>query len=95
MDGQKIGIVGLSRGKGFVRVFDAHPEVEVTALCDVDESKLAETGKAFGLGDESLFADYDEFLNADMDAVMIATPIPYHTEQSIKALESGRHVLSW
>ena len=38
---QRIGIVGLSRGKGFVRVFDAHPEVEVTALCDTNENRLA------------------------------------------------------
>jgi len=89
----KVGIVGLSRGKGFVNVFSAHPDAEVTGLCDIDEKRLAETGEAFGLSDACLYSAFDEFLNADMDIVMIATPIPFHTEQTIKSVESGRHVL--
>ena len=89
----KIGIVGLSRGKGFVRVFGAHPDVEVTALCDLDEMKLAELGEAFELDDNRLYTSFDDFVNADMDIVMIATPIPFHTEQSVRSVESGKHVL--
>ena len=30
----KVGIVGLSRGRGFVNVFSAHPRVEVAAVCE-------------------------------------------------------------
>lgn len=89
----KVGIVGLSRGKGFVNVFSAHPEVEVTALCDINEKPLAALGKAFSLPDSRLYTDFDLFLGAPLDAVMIATPIPCHTEQTVKALESGKHVL--
>jgi len=89
----KIGIVGLSRGKGFVNVFSKHPEVEVAALCDINQTKLAETGKVFNLPDNSLYLKYDDFVNAPLDVVMIATPIPCHTEQTVKALESGKHVL--
>ena len=88
-----VGIVGLSRGRGFVNVFSAHPRVEVTALCDVDEEKLSQTGGAFNLSDSRLFTDFDHFLNAPMDIVMIATPIPFHAEQTIRSVESGRHVL--
>lgn len=93
MNKLNVGIVGLSRGRGFVRVFKAHPEVSVTALCDIDEKRLTETGEAFGLPEKSLFTDFDEFLNSPIDIVMIATPIPSHAEQTIKSLESGRHVL--
>ena len=89
----KVGIVGLSRGRGFVSVFSGHPGIEVTALCDVDEDRLAQTGEAFGLGDQALFTDFDAFVDSGMDIVMIATPIGFHAEQAIKSVESGKHVL--
>lgn len=89
----KVGIVGVSRGQRFVSSFAAHPEMTVTALCDVGSNLLAEVGAAFELPDSQLFQAHDAFLGADMDIVMIATPIPLHTEQTIGALESGRHVL--
>ena len=93
MNEWKVGIVGLSRGKGFVRVLDAHPSVTVTALCDVNDTRLAEVGEAFGLGDDALHTRFDDFLAADMDVVIVATPIAFHAEQTIAAIQSGRHVL--
>ncbi|HNS32670.1 MAG TPA: Gfo/Idh/MocA family oxidoreductase, partial [bacterium] len=89
----KIGIVGLSRGKGFVNVFSSHPEVEVTALCDIDEKKLEEVGNVFKLPDSARFSKFNDFVNADTDMVMVATPIPLHTEHTVKSLEAGKHVL--
>ena len=88
-----VGIVGLSRGRGFVNVFSAHPRVEVTAVCDVDEEKLSQTGQAFNLPESRQFTSFDDFLDAPMDIVMIATPIRFHAEQTIRSVESGRHVL--
>jgi len=77
-----------------VRVFGAHPEVEVTTLCDIDEKTLQKTGEAFGIKkDNRLFTDYDEFIEQAFDIVVISTPIPFHTEHTIKALENGKHVL--
>ncbi len=89
----KIGIAGLSRGRGFVSLFSAHPEVKVSAICDIDRKKLEDVGNAFGLPDRSRFTDFEDFLNADTDIVMIATPIPFHAEQSVKSLLAGKHVL--
>jgi predicted dehydrogenase len=89
----KVGIVGLSRGRGFVRVFGAHPEIEVAALCDIDPQRLAQTGEAFNLKDRAMFTAFDDFVAVDLDIVMIATPIRFHAEQTVKALEAGRHVL--
>jgi len=89
----RVGLVGCSRGKSIVRVFAAHPRVEVTALCDLDEKQLGETGQAFRLSDKALFTQYENFLGADVDAVIIATPIAYHADQTLQALEAGKHVL--
>lgn len=88
-----IGIVGLRRGRGFVSLFAAHPQLNVTALCDLNTDTLADLGQAFGLPDKALHTDYDQFLNAPMDIVMIATPIRFHAEQTIKALQAGKHVM--
>lgn len=89
----KVGIAGLSRGRAFVNVFSAHPEIVVTAICDIDEKKLSEVGDAFNLPDKARFTNFDDFVNADTDIVVIATPIPLHAEQTIKSLEAGKHVL--
>jgi predicted dehydrogenase len=89
----RVGVAGVSRGRSLTRVFGAHSRVEVTALCDIDTAKLADIGKAFNLSDHQLYTDYDAFLAAPMDIVVIATPIALHAEHTIKALQSGRHVL--
>ncbi|MEN6346821.1 MAG: Gfo/Idh/MocA family oxidoreductase [Armatimonadia bacterium] len=88
-----IGIAGLRRGRGFVSLFAAHPQLNVTALCDLSTDTLSDLGKAFSLPDSALYTDYDQFLSAPMDIVMIATPIRFHAEQTIKALQSGKHVM--
>lgn len=89
----KIGIVGLGLRKVFLRLLAVQPEVEITALCDLNQEVLSETGKAFNLTDDKLFVKYDDFINAPLDAVIVATPIPCHTDHTVKALESGKHVL--
>lgn len=89
----KVGLVGIGRGTAYGRVFTSNPKTEVTALCDINEASLEENGKAFKLQDNQLFNNYDDFINADFDIAVIGTPIPYHTEQVIKAIESNKHVL--
>jgi predicted dehydrogenase len=88
-----VGIVGLRRGRGFVNVFGAHPNVNVTALCDINEQSLSDLGEAFDLPDSALFTDFDEFVNADTDIVMVATPIRFHAPHTIASLEAAKDVL--
>ncbi len=87
------GFVGLHRGGGLMRSLAGHPRVEVAALCDIDEDTLADTGAAFSLPDGKLFTRFEDFVNAPLDIVVVATPIEYHAEHSIAAMESGKHVL--
>ena len=89
----KAGIVGLSRGGGFARVLEAHPRMETVALCDIAPETLAKTGAAFKLSDRQLFTDFESFLNAPTEVVIIATPIAHHARQTIAALEGGKQVL--
>ena len=89
----RVGLAGCHRGAGVVRALATHPQVEIAALCDVDPQALADLGRAFQLADNQLYSTYHEFVNAPLDIIVIATPIELHAQQSIQAMESGKHVL--
>ena len=86
----RIGVVGLRRGESLLRSSNAVGGGRVTAVFDVDAIRVetqAATIDAIG------YADFNEFLAADIDLVVVASPIPFHAEQSIAALDAGKHVL--
>ena len=91
MEKWQIGIVGAPH---YASQCVDHPRTEVAALCEIDEEKLAKVGERFNVPDSRLFTDYEDFINAPTDIVVVATPIPVHAEQSIKAMENDKHVLS-
>ena len=93
MESYTVGVAGLGRGRGFANVFNDHPRVMVTALCDTDEKRLQDNGRTFKLPDDRLYTSFDEFVAQDFDIAAIASPNQLHTEHTIKALESGKHVL--
>lgn len=91
MDGKlKVGIVGLGMGRIHLQALKAMDEVEVHALCDINEDLLKSAGEEAGV--QRLFTDFDQFINEDMDAVLICTPHFLHRDQVIAALQSGKHV---
>jgi predicted dehydrogenase len=81
----------MRRGQSFVAVCQAVGGATVTALYDVDEPRVRLVGAEI---DARPFTDLESFLNADIDAVVIASPVPFHVEQAIAALKAGKHVLS-
>lgn len=89
----KVGMVGVGRATAYGRIFANHPDTEVVALCDMNQEVLEQNGKDFNLPDDCLFDNYDNFLNADIDIVVLGTPIPFHADQTVKALDAGKHVL--
>jgi len=89
----KVGIVGLQRGHSVVNALATHPLLEVSAVCDIDASVLKENGDAFELDASRRFANFDDLVASDVDIITIATPIGLHAEQTIKALDGGKHVL--
>ncbi len=90
-DQVRFGVVGLRRGQSFVRMCSAVGGARVTALYDVDLPRSRRAAAELGA---SAFGSYDELLSSDVDAVVIASPLPYHARQAVAALEAGKHVLS-
>jgi predicted dehydrogenase len=70
---------------------DAREHVETVACCDVVPGRAAETARKFGW--REAYDDFGEMLRrADVEAVLLATPIPAHHGQTMAALAAGKHV---
>ncbi len=90
----KIGIVG-ARGLSTVGAIKAMPDdAEIVAMCDLDEGALEAAKAAIGKEDLQLYRIYGDMLEkADIDAVIISTPMQCHVPQAIEALQAGKHVM--
>ena len=89
----RVGIVGVHRGAVLHRALALQPGCEVIGVC----SARAATARAYAAahGVPRAYAGYDELLaDHDVDAVVVASPAPYHAAQAIAALRAGKHVLS-
>jgi predicted dehydrogenase len=84
----RVGVVGLGQGQAFMRGIAG---LELVAICDIWKSKLRELGRRLKV---ATYADYDKFLQHDMDAVALANYFHQHAPFAIKALEAGFHVIS-
>jgi len=89
-DRLRIGQVGLGYwGKNLVRNFD--DVADLAWLCDADEGRRSEF--AHRHPDARMTGDAAEMFAAeDVEAVVIATPVPSHYPLAKRALEAGKHV---
>lgn len=94
MNKLNLGIVGAcGRGASFKAACDALGEVVVHAVCDINQQELEATRER--LGAREAYSDYETMLDkAELDAVIIGTPMHLHVPQAIAALERNLHVLS-
>ena len=83
-DVYNIAIVGLGFGAEFIPIHQAHPNVNLVAVCRRNEAELNRVADQFGV--KKRYVDYDELLkDPEIDAVHINSPIPDHAPQSLKA----------
>lgn len=83
------GVGGM--GSVHFNIYKNRKDIEFAAVCDVRTDMLQE--KTEGM-DMKLYSDFEEMLKCEKpDVADICTPTYLHMEQSIKALESGAHVI--
>jgi len=72
----------------------ARPHAELTALVSGTQAKLRQLGKRYGIERLFSYADADKLFDSGaIDAVYIATPNSEHADWTVRAAESGLHVL--
>ena len=86
----RVGQAGLGYwGRNLARNFD--DLTDLRWLCDASDERRAEFAERYP--DARVTGDFGELLAADdVDAVVIATPVPTHYPLARAALEAGKHV---
>ena len=66
----------------------------LTAIASRDPSRRTAFGDRYAVPGVARYADHTALLaDADVDAIYVSTPHPWHAEMSIAALRAGKHVL--
>jgi hypothetical protein len=100
-DKVRLGYIGVGlRGRNHVGEGLLRNDVEIVAICDIQESSLKYCREQFIKAKKKLPVEYTGGLSAykkllerkDIDAVIIATPWEFHKEQAIDAMRNGKYV---
>ncbi|WP_343551527.1 Gfo/Idh/MocA family oxidoreductase [Pantoea sp.] len=93
----KIAIVGMGNiANAHIQAFLQFPERgKIVAVVDVYPEKAREKLQRYGLQDVRVYRDHHAMLadGADIDVVDVCTPPYVHAENTIAALQAGKHVL--
>ena len=96
-DKVNIGMIGVGgRGRGLLGVYTSLPDVNVTHLCDADQASLeradqviVQSGKPKPKTTNDMRRLFDD---AEVDAVVVATPDHWHAPATILACDAGKDV---
>jgi predicted dehydrogenase len=70
---------------------DAREKVQLVAVADAVAERAQQTAERFGI--PAHFTSAEALLaNADVDLVLVITPIPYHFANAMAAIQAGKHV---
>ena len=90
----KIGVAGAYGAFG-LKHLDALaniPDAKVTAVFGPNKDKI--DGLASERNIPAACTNYEDFLNQDVDAVILSTPTQLHAEQSVQAMRAGKHTFA-
>ncbi len=87
-----VGCGGIAGGKHLPSIKNVGL-AEVVAFCDLIEEKARDLCAKYGTPDAQVYTDYRELLKEDLDVVFVCTPNRSHSEITVAALESGKHVM--
>ena len=92
-DRVRVAICGLrGRGKDHMDGFSRVPDVEIAALCDIDQEVLEKRRSDVAAGTRT-FTDVRRLLeDRSIDAISIATPNHWHALMAIWACQAGKDV---
>lgn len=90
----KVGVVGIGRGRSMINYCRFSDNAKLVAVCDIWEKGLEKMKSEFKDENISYYTSYDEFLNHEMDVVVLANYANEHAPFAIKAMNKGLNVIS-
>jgi len=93
-DKVRMGMIGCGTvaGYGHIPALAACPDIDLVALSDLNQNRLAELSAKYGV--EATYTDYRDLLaRDDIDAVGVAVPLDGHNPVVMDAASAGKHVL--
>ena len=93
MEQLRVGVIGVGWfGTVHCRAIADHPQLELAALCDASEDRLAEMAREHGVA--RTCTDYRELVDdPEIDALAVVTPWDHHATPTLAGLAAGKHVL--
>ncbi len=89
----RIAVVGLRHGTQHLDHYKGRDDVKIVGICDSSPDILSGCSVKYKVPEEAHFNDYLEMLKESRpDAVFVMTPVPFHSQMTVQALESGCHV---
>lgn len=89
----KTAVIGLHRGAQLAEFMLKYcKSLELVAVADLDKPLADKFAQEHNV--PAVYYSLDEVLKTDVEAVVLATPIPDHAAHVIQSLEAGKHVLS-
>ncbi len=87
----RVGVAGLGYwGPNLARNFAALPGCELAWCCDASPEARERIGRQFPSA--RLTDDLGELLgDPELDAIVLATPVPTHADLAVRVLEAGKH----
>lgn len=93
MEPVKVGVVGAGYwGPNLIRNFSQLPEAELKMVVDLRQDRLDHIKSRFP-GDYVTTRSFQELLDSDVEAVVIATPVSTHHRLATACLKAGKHVM--
>jgi predicted dehydrogenase len=90
----KAAVIGLGAGLAHAKGYQANPQAELYAVCDMDPARLQERGDALGVPRALQFCDYNALLALpELDVVSIGLPNFLHAPAALAAFRAGKDVL--
>ena len=87
----RVGVIGVgAMGKNHARLYSELFGVELIGVSDVNETLVASVARSYGC---KPFADYNDLLGENLDALSIAVPTTLHKNVALDAIQRGINVL--
>ncbi len=92
----EVGVTGCGgRGRMIASMFHEHPNAKVVALHDYFKDRVDSLGEQLGVDKSRRYVGLDgyrELIDSGVDALAVESPPYFHPEQTVAALEAGKHV---